>query len=314
MSEVSTGSTTGSHERILAEAARISAMGEAVSRLARDPVNQPHINDWCEAMGNTNPRFAPGTGTGEAPPSMTQAWTMYGLVAPRDPNDPLHAMMEVLTAEGYTGVLGTNCEQTYDRYLRVGEQLRVTVRLDGVVGPKNTGMGEGYFVTSISTWYAEHDDGSSEKVGEMLFRVLKFRPRAEVSTGSTTGDFVLYPTRNRDNDYFWEGTAAGELRIQECGNCGALRHPPGPACPQCLALDRGYVVSQGAGTVYSYVVHHHPPIPGHQLPIRLALVDLDEGVRMVATADAEVGIGDRVQVAFRKIDDELTLPYWEVLR
>lgn len=306
---------TGSHERILAEAERIRAMGEAVSRLARDPINRPHLNDWLEAMGNTNPRFAESTGTGEVPPSMTQAWTMYGLVAPRDPDDPLHAMMEVLTAEGYTGVLGTNCEQTYDRYLRIGEQLRVTVRLADVVGPKSTGMGEGYFVTSISTWYVEHEDGTSEKVGEMLFRVLKFKPR--VSTGSTTDDgsadnrFVLYPTRNRDNEFFWEGTGARELRIQKCGNCGALRHPPGPTCPQCLAFDREFVVAAGTGTVFSYVVHHHPPIPGHRLPIRIALVDLDEGVRMVATADVDVEIGDRVRVAFRKIDDDLTLPYWE---
>jgi len=296
------------HERILAEADRIRAMGEAVSRLARDPVNQPHINDWVEAMGNTNPRFAAATGTGEAPPSMTQAWTMYGLVAPRDPNDPLHAMMEVLTAEGFTGVLGTNCEQTYERYLTVGEQLRVTVRLADVVGPKQTGMGEGYFVTSVSTWYVEHEDGTSEKVGEMLFRVLKFKPKAR--SASDPGKFVLYPTTNRDNEFFWEGTRAGELRIQKCGNCGALRHPPGPSCPQCHAFDRDHVVARGTGTVFSYVVHHHPPIPGHQLPIRLALVDLDEGVRMVATADADVEIGDRVQVAFRTIDDKLTLPYW----
>jgi uncharacterized OB-fold protein len=121
---------------------------------------------------------------------------------------------------------------------------------------------------------------------------------------------VLYPTRNRDNEYFWEGTAAGELRIQKCGSCGALRHPPGPSCPQCHAFEREYVVSAGAGTVFSHVVHRHPPIPGHALPIRVALVDLDEGVRMIATADADVEIGDRVQVAFRRIDDTLTLPYW----
>lgn len=296
------------HERILAEAERIRSLGEAVSRLARDPVNQPHINDWLEAMGNANPRFHQG----EAPPSMTQAWTMYGLVAPRDPNDPLHAMMGVLTAEGFTSVLGTNCEQTYERYLRVGEQLRVTVRLDSVVGPKKTGMGEGYFVTSISTWYVEHEDGTSEKVGEMLFRVLKFRPKDAAATDGP-GDFVLYPTINRDTEYFWEGTAAGELRIQKCGQCGALRHPPGPSCPRCHAFEREYVVAGGGGTVYSQVVHHHPPIPGHALPVRLALVDLDEGVRMVATVadNAEVAIGDRVEVGFRRIDDSLTLPVWK---
>ena len=69
-------------------------------------------------------------------------------------------MMEVLTDEGYTAVLGTNCEQTYERYLRVGEQLRVTTALDSVAGPKNTAMGEGYFVTSRNAWYVDHPDGT----------------------------------------------------------------------------------------------------------------------------------------------------------
>lgn len=297
---------TGAHERILAEAERIRGLGEAISRFARDPVNQPHINDWLEAMGNTNPRFT----AGEAPPSMTQAWTMYGLVAPRDPNDPLHAMMEVLTAEGYTGVLGTNCEQTYERYLRVGEQLRVTVRLTDVAGPKRTGMGEGYFVTSVSTWYVEHPDGRSEKVGEMLFRVLKFVPKQAQEPAEAP--FVLYPTTNRDTEFFWEGTAAGELRIQRCARCGTLRHPPGPSCPTCHAFDREHVVAAGTGTVFSTVVHHHPPIPGHTLPLQLALVELDEGVRMVAGVEGDrVAIGDRVVAGYRRIDDTLTLPVWK---
>ena len=85
--------------------------------------------------------------------------------------------MEVLTAEGYTAVLGTNCEQSYDRYLRVGERPRVTTALDSVVGPKKTAMGEGYFVTSRNTWYVDHPDAQRERVATMLFRVLKFVPK-----------------------------------------------------------------------------------------------------------------------------------------
>jgi hypothetical protein len=86
-------------------------------------------------------------------------------------------MTEFLTEAGYTAVLGTNCEQSYERYVRVGESLRVTSALDSVAGPKNTAMGEGYFVTSRNTWYVDHEDGRSEKVATMLFRVLKFIPR-----------------------------------------------------------------------------------------------------------------------------------------
>lgn len=120
---------------------------------------------------------------------------------------------------------------------------------------------------------------------------------------------------NRDSAYFWEGTAHGELRIQRCNACQALRHPPGPTCPDCGAFDRGHVVASGLGHVYSYVVHRHPPVPGKELPIVIALIDLDEGVRMVGevAADPEdVAIGTRLQVDFDRIDDDLTLPIWRV--
>lgn len=160
------------HDLIMAEAERIQALGEAAEREARDPVNQPTINNWVEAMGNDNPRWH----AGEAPPSMVQVWTMYGLGGKPPENDPLHAMMKVLTDSGYTAVLGTNCEQTYSRTLKVGEQVRVTTALDSVVGPKTTGMGVGYFVSSRNTWYVGLPDGSSEVVATMLFRVLKFQP------------------------------------------------------------------------------------------------------------------------------------------
>ncbi|HYG92067.1 MAG TPA: MaoC family dehydratase N-terminal domain-containing protein [Nocardioides sp.] len=164
------------HEKVIGEAERIKGWGEAAERLARDPVNQPTISNWLEAIGLDNPRFEKG-GAGEAPPSMAQVWTMYGLGGRASDDDPLHAMMEVLTGAGFTAVLGTNCEQTYERYLQVGEQVRVTTALDTVVGPKATAMGVGYFVTSRSTWYVDHEDGSAEKVATMLFRVLKFIPK-----------------------------------------------------------------------------------------------------------------------------------------
>jgi len=157
------------HEKVMAAAEEIKAWGEAAERDARDLVNQPTINNWLEAMGLESDRFHQG----EAPPSMAQVWTMYGQAGKHPDRDPLHAMMSVLTDAGFNGVLGTNSEQSYDRYLRVGEQVRVTTALDSVVGPKSTGMGVGYFVTSRSTWYV-----GDERVATMLFRVLKFVPKA----------------------------------------------------------------------------------------------------------------------------------------
>ena len=87
---------------------------------------------------------------------------------------------------------------------------------------------------------------------------------------------AVRPMVNRDSQFFWDGTRAGELRIQKCNACGARRFPPGPACQSCPAYDRGYDVAAGTGTVFSYVVHRHPPVPGKELPIVIALIDLDE--------------------------------------
>ncbi|SDX78732.1 hypothetical protein SAMN05216215_101537 [Saccharopolyspora shandongensis] len=311
-------STATAADAILAAAQRIQQRGPSAPRAARDPVNLPMINNWVEAIGDANPVYTSATDAAAsvhgglvAPPAMAQVWTMGGLHPDRDTDDPLYAMMAALDDAGYTSVVATNCEQTYHRYLRHGEQLTVTTRLDGVVGPKRTGLGEGWFVTTRNTWYV-----GDEPVAEMLFRVLKFRPpeqKPEAPQQRAVVD-VIRPAINRDTAYFWEGTAAGELRIQRCGQCGLLRHPPGPMCPECGATKRTYLVSEGIGEVYSYIVHHHPPVPGKELPLVVALVELDEGVRMLGELrgvdPAAVEIGQRVVADFQRIDDELVLPGW----
>ncbi len=298
------------HDWIMAQADRLKALGDSEPRLARDPVSQPVINTWLDAIEDTDPRWTQG----EAPPAMAQVWTMPGLGRTRGAQDPLSQAMQVLDEAGYTSVLGTNCDQTYDRYLRVGEQVSVTTRLDDVIGPKQTGVGEGYFVTTSNTWRV-----GEEVVGSMMFRVLKFKPRA--STGSTEKagpdrSKIIRPVRNADTDFFWEGTRQGELRLQKCNACGELRHPPGPVCPACHAMDRGYVVASGRGTVFSFLVHHAPQMPGRELPLTIALVELEEGVRFVADVRGnpeDLAIGDQVVVGWDEVDDELTLPIWERL-
>jgi uncharacterized OB-fold protein len=281
-------------------AERIMAAGEGPPRVARDPVNLPMVRNWLEAMGDTNPVYERD---GVAPPAMTQVWTMRGLRPTGVEEDPLAAMSAVLDEAGFTSVVATDCEQTYHRYLRHGEFVSVRSRLTGVTGPKRTALGEGWFVTTESTWYA-----GNEPIATMLFRILKFRPA--VSAG------ILRPVVTTDTAFFWAGTAARELRVQRCGGCGARRHPPGPACPHCFADKPEYDVASGHGEVYSYVVHHHPPLPGRRLPVVVALVDLPEGVRMVGELlDADpprVRIGAPVRVEFVRVDDELTLPAWRL--
>ena len=294
----------GVPDPIGAAAARIAARGDSRPRLARDPVNLPMIRNWVEAIGGSS------WGADEAPPAMIQVWTMPGLHGVRGDDDPLGLILNVLDAAGYTSIVATNSSQEYHRYLKVGERLAVRSRLLDVAGPKRTALGEGWFVTTRSTWYS-----GDEPVGTMDFRVLKFRPGGTPAPAPVRESPVMRPVVSRDTEFFWDGARAGELRVQRCAKCGALRHPPGPMCPSCGTTATGdYVVVAGTGEVYSYVVHHHPPIPGRQLPIVIALVQLPEGVRMVGELldvkpDA-VRIGLPVQADFARIDDDLTLPVW----
>ena len=211
----------------------------------------------------------------------------------------------VLSEVGYPSIVATDCEQTYHRYLRPGEQVTLRSRLGEVTGPKQTALGEGWFVTTHNTWHV-----GDEPVAEMVWRVLKFRPRPKPSAD------VLRPVISRDTEFFWEGTSARELRIQRCDKCGTLRHPPGPLCRSCGADTPGYVVASGLGTVFSYVVHHHPRVPGRRTPFVVALVELEEGVRIlgevVDAAPDVVRIGTPVAVTWQQIDDSLTLPAWRV--
>jgi uncharacterized protein len=295
-------------------AARLMAAGESQPRAARDPVNLPMIRNWLEALGGGIGDPDPDT----APPAMIQVWTMPGQYGVRADDDPLGQMNQVLDQAGYTSVVATNCDQAYQRYLKVGEQLSVRTRLLDVTGPKRTALGEGWFVTTRSTWFS-----ADEPVATMDFRILKFRRPEAVSAAATSvapdPGPAMRPLVTPDTAFFWAGTLAGELRIQRCASCGALRHPPGPMCPACgTPGDGGYVVAAGTGEVFSYVVHHHPPVPGKQLPLVVALVQLHEGVRMVGempgVAPDQVRIGLPVRSTFLRVDDDLdplALPAWQ---
>ena len=304
-------------EAIRAAAASRAAAGESRPRAARDPVNLPMIRNWTEAIGLDHPDAGDPD---VAPPAMIQVWTMPGLHGVRGDDDPLGQMSRVLDEAGYTSVVATNCDQVYHRYLKLGEQLSVRARLLDVTGPKRTALGEGWFVTTRSTWFA-----AGEPVATMDFRILKFRPLASPAPASPApaspapaappaATAPMRPLVTPDTAFFWAGTAAGELRIQRCEGCGALRHPPGPCCPACGSLNQGYVVAAGTGEVFSYVVHHHPPVPGKRLPMVVALVQLPEGVRMVGEMPGVspdlVRIGLPVRATFVRVDDELTLPAW----
>lgn len=283
-------SGTTAAEEIARAAERIKAEGKSAPRKGRHAVNQPMVDHWLDAIGDRNPIYtdeAAAKAAGHpgivAPPAMIQVWTMAGLGGVRSDDDPLAKILGLFDDAGYIGVVATNCEQAYHRYLRPGEQVSVTAELTDVVGPKKTALGEGFFITQKIVWSAPNEDGVDEPVADMLWRIMKFRP-ADQAPSSVPDDLdpalMMRPAISKDTAFFWDGINAHELRIQKRPD-GTLQHPPVPALWADKDAPADYVVANGTGTVYSYVVHHAPQVPGRTLPFVIALVELDEGMRML---------------------------------
>ena len=120
------------------------------------------------------------------------------------------------------------------------------------------------------------------------------------------------PIVTDDSAVFWDAAAEHRLVAQRCGGCGALRHPPRPMCPHCHALSWEAVTLSGRGTLYSYAVLHHPQHPAFEYPVLAALVDLDEGVRVVSNVvevePADIAIGMWLEATFIPTADGRAVP------
>ena len=141
---------------------------------------------------------------------------------------------------------------------------------------------------------------------------------------------LLLPLGDEESDGFWEGTAAGELRVQVCSSCGASRFPPRGMCPECQSTERSWHAVSGRGTIWSFVVVHPPVLPAYApyTPFPVITVTLVEkpSLRMVGNlvtgpgADingvdpAGIVIGEPVRVVFsprpRPDGTVVHLPQW----
>jgi uncharacterized OB-fold protein len=123
------------------------------------------------------------------------------------------------------------------------------------------------------------------------------------------------PIVTDDNAIFWQAARDRKLVAQRCRDCGRLRHPPRPMCPECHSIQQEAVELAGTGTVYSYAILHHPRNPAFTYPVIAVLVDLDEGVRVVSNLvgvePADVRIGAPVRVTFEATADDMTVPVFE---
>ncbi|GCD44290.1 DNA-binding protein [Streptomyces paromomycinus] len=283
----------------------------------KDPVNEPMIRHWCEAMGDTSPAYQGPDAV--APPTMLQAWTMGGLSGHPGRSAAHEELFALLDEAGCTAVVATDCEQEYLRPLRPGDRITFDSVIESVSPRKTTKLGAGYFVTTRMDVRAD-----GEPAGTHRFRILKYapaarrdsrtqdgRPRPPGSGGRARSPHPR-PVVNRDNAGFWDGVARHELLIQRCTDCATLRFPWLPGCNSCGGEGWDTVAATGSGTVFSYVVMHHPPFPAFDPPYAVGLIELAEGVRVVAglvgMPPGKVRIGMPVRLEFRTVDEDLVLP------
>jgi len=291
------------------------------SEVGADPVNQPMIRHWVEAMGDENPIYtdpeaAAATVHGEviAPAVMLQAWVMRGIrPRPATGGSPQDALMNLLDGAGFSSVVATNGEQEYDRMLHPGDHLQTRTVLDSVSEEKQTGLGVGHFVTTR----VEYLTVEGEPVGRQLFRILKFKPGTGRQAAAPTEPEQERPKRprpaiTRDNKFWFDAATERRLVIQRCSGCGSLRHPPRPRCDKCGSYEWDSVEARGTGVVYSFVVNHYPQVPAFDYPLAVGLIELDEGTRLVANIigiePSEITVGMPVEVEFVEHDPDLILP------
>ena len=121
------------------------------------------------------------------------------------------------------------------------------------------------------------------------------------------------PAITPETRHFWEGAKSGELRLQKCAACSHVYFPPRPFCPKCASWDVSVVRASGKATLYSYVIHHRA-VPGFTPPYSIAVVELEEGPRMMTNI---VGIEQTPQalqldmpleVVFERMSEEISLP------
>lgn len=115
---------------------------------------------------------------------------------------------------------------------------------------------------------------------------------------------------------YWEGTRNNKLLVQTCNDCDARIFFPRRQCPECWSTNLGWSEASGKGEIYAFSVTYEgvESVFADDLPIVLAWVDLPEGIRMqsnIIDCDPEaIEIGQEVEVVFRKVTDEITLPYF----
>lgn len=131
----------------------------------------------------------------------------------------------------------------------------------------------------------------------------------------------MVPTVTELSRPFWDGCAAGELRLQVCLACGHVRYPIAEGCPRCWSRDFEWRRMSGDGEILSWVVFHraYRPAWAPRVPYNLVLVQLAEGPRMFSNVEPlhlgahDLSVGAAVRVVF-VAEPGFTVPRWELVQ
>lgn len=113
---------------------------------------------------------------------------------------------------------------------------------------------------------------------------------------------------------FWEATKEERFLVQWCTDCNEAIFFPREVCPSCLGTSLEWRESTGRGTVYAFSVQHRPanPFMADRVPYTVALVELDEGIRLMSNVidvdPDQVEVGMPVTVAWEPLSDGRNLP------
>ncbi|MBP0630489.1 Zn-ribbon domain-containing OB-fold protein [Cupriavidus sp. AcVe19-1a] len=116
------------------------------------------------------------------------------------------------------------------------------------------------------------------------------------------------PRPNAQTQPFWDGCAEGELRYQRCASCGHVQCIPRSLCEQCHGTDLHWRASSRLGTVLTFTTVYRAPLPVFKdmVPYVIAIIDMDDGFRVMANAlppagQKELAIGSRVRIDFTDV-------------
>lgn len=119
---------------------------------------------------------------------------------------------------------------------------------------------------------------------------------------------------------FWDGTKRELLLFQRCQSCGNRQHPPAPTCTECVSIDLKFEPVAGTGTIFGYTIMYHGSDGrfAAAIPYATIIVELDDtpGVLMagnlLGVPCTEAHVGRRVQVVFERVNEDITLPQFQL--